>query len=95
MTTVSMSEVARGLHEVQGMLNRTLKDALSRGFKPDVDFVDDLEPYMKLWGHRTVHDFMVFCVNNDAMHVPNLQAGQMQPYNFFYVLWPLYVGCDR
>ncbi len=95
MSTVSMSEIARGLREAENLLNRTVEDALSKGFKVDADFKDELAPYMRDWGKRTVHDFMVFCVNNDAMHVPNLQAGQMWPYNFFYVLWPLYVGCDR
>jgi hypothetical protein len=95
MSTISMSEVARQLSDVQSMLNRTLKDALSRGFKPDVDFVDDLEPYMKSWGHRTVHEFMIYCANSDAREAPDLMNGEMAPYNFFRVLYPLYIGYDR
>lgn len=92
MSTVSMSDVFRRLNEAQQLLDRSLEDVLSKGFTPDAHFKEELRPYMSLWGKRTLHDFMVFCTKNDPRNVPNLQAGQIQPYNPFLVMLPIYKG---
>jgi hypothetical protein len=85
-----MSDVYRDLSDAQNILKRTLNDALTK-FKLDDILVDELRPYMHLWGNRTVHDFMQFCANSDCHEAPDLYDGEMKPYNLFLVLYPLYI----